>query len=269
MMLWRVARELTRRLPEWEPSAKLSLAIALPLLILLLALGFFGPDGLQFPARIGAFGLLVTLQLLFLYANRRHASPYHQAQQAFIAGDYEAARALLEAAPDRGRASVDALLLLGNAYRNLGRFSQSQAALTRALEIKPERHLALFSRGKLCLAQGEYAAACHYFERAIQAGAPDVARFDWGQACFLLGEYDAAARQLRDAMPALAEDPAQLLLIQYYLHGMKSGELPDDGLIRDNIPFWRREAEKYADTAYGAHLSEVARELDAAVERSA
>ena len=58
MMLWQVARDLTRRLPESETPAKVSLAIALPLLIMLLGMGFFGPESLQLPARIGAFGLL-------------------------------------------------------------------------------------------------------------------------------------------------------------------------------------------------------------------
>ena len=96
MMVWQAARDLTRRLPEWDASAKLSLAIAVSLLFLLLVVGFIGPDPLRFPARIGAFGLLVTIQLLFLWANRRDASPYHQAQQHFIDGDYHTARALLE-----------------------------------------------------------------------------------------------------------------------------------------------------------------------------
>ena len=106
MMLWQVARDLTRRLPEWETPAKISLAIALPLLIILLGIGFFGPESLQLPARLGAFGLLITIQLLFLWSNRRDASPYHQAQQHFIAGEYQAARELLEAIPERGRASA-------------------------------------------------------------------------------------------------------------------------------------------------------------------
>ena len=131
MMIWQVARDLTRRLPEWEASAKLSLAIAIVLLLLLLAVGFAGPAAIQFPARIGAFLLLVTIQLLFLWGNRRDASPYHQAQQRFIAGDYAGARDLLETMPDRGRASVDALVLLGNSYRHLAQFDAAQAALRR------------------------------------------------------------------------------------------------------------------------------------------
>ena len=268
MMFWRVARDLTRPLPTWDASSKLSLAIAAPLMPLLLALGFFGPAALQLPARIGAFGLLVAIQLLFLYANRREASPYHQAQRCFIAGDYQAARELLESTPDRGRASVDALILLGNTYRNLGDFGSSQAAIARALTLKPERHLALFSLGKLNLVQGQYGSACDCFERAIQCGAPDIARFDWGQASYLLGKRDEAARRLLDARESLAEDPAQLLLAGYYLRELDAGDAPEGGRIRENLQHWRREAAKYAATPYGLHLSQVVSDLEAELEKS-
>ncbi len=268
MMVWQVARHLTRRLPEWDASAKLSLAVAILLLFLLLAVGFLGPEALQFPARIGAFGLLVTIQLLFLWGNRRDASPYHQAQQRFIAGDYPAARALLERLPGSGRASVDVLVLLGNTYRHLGQFDMSLSALNRALAIKPRHDLALFSMGKLYLVQGEPAAACEYFERAINAGAPDIVRFELGQSHLLLGNNDEAAKHLQAARSALADDPAQLLLLQYYLQELQAGGFPDSGLIRENLPFWRGEAAKYSATPYGLHLSEIVAKLEAALENS-
>lgn len=268
MMVWQVARDLTRRLPEWDASAKLSLAIAILLLILLLGIGFLGPQAIRFPARIGAFGLLVTIQLLFLWGNRRDASPYHQAQQHFIARDYQAARELLEALPDRGRASVDALVLLGNTYRHLNQFESARSALTRALEIKPQHDLALFSSGKLHLVQGEYAAASEYIERAIEAGAPEIVRFELGQARFLLGEYAEAARQLTAARSSLADDPAQLLLLQFYLWALGAGDMPTDDLIFENIEHWRLEAREYSVTPYGAHLSDVERELRHALENS-
>ncbi len=265
MMLWRAARDLTRRLPEWERSTKLSLAIAAPLLLFMLALGVFGPSEMQFPARIGAFGLLVTIQLLFLYANRRQASPYHEAQQRFIAGDYDAARAILESLPDRGRASADALILLGNTYRHLGQYESSRAALTRALTIKPESHLGLFSLGKLHLVQGDYADACVLFERAIKAGAPEIIRFEWGQALYLLGDHDKASERMLDASVAIAEDPALMLLVEYYHWLMDAGSQPDEQSIREQLPQWRNDARKYAGTPYGDHLSKVVRELEAAL----
>jgi len=267
MMFWQVARDLTRRLPEWDASAKLSLAIAIGLLLLLLAVGFAGPAAIQFPARIGAFLLLVTIQLLFLWGNRRDASPDHQAQQRFIAGDYPGARDLLETMPDRGLASVDALVLLGNSYRHLAQFDPAQHALARALEIKPSHDLALFSMGKLNLVRGEYAAACESIERAISAGAPDIVRFELGQARFLLGRADEALRHLTVARAALDEADARLLLLQYYLCELSAGDMPACDFIGEHIQHWRLEARKFADTSYGAHLSTVVSDLGAAREK--
>lgn len=266
MMLWQVGRDLTRRLPEWEAPAKLSLAIAVPLLILLLGLGFLGPETIQGPARIGAFGLLITIQLLFLWANRRDASPYHQAQRHYVAGDYQAARDLLETMPAGGRASADALVLLSNTYRNLGNFNLAQSALNRALELKPQHDLAQFSVGKLHLVQGDYRAACAYFKGAIGAGAPVLVRFELGQAHFLLADHDEALRQFLHARSALSDDPLQSLMLNCYLHKLNAGDMPSSACIRDHIQFWRCEALKYSDTPYGTHLAEIISELSAELE---
>jgi tetratricopeptide (TPR) repeat protein len=266
MMLWQLARDLTRRLPEWDAPAKLSLAIALALLILLLGIGFVGPDAIRLPARFGAFGLLITMQLLFLWANRRDASPYHLAQQHFINGDYQAARDLLESMPERGRASADALVLLGNTYRNVGKFSSAQSALQRALSLKPQHTLALFSIGKLQLVQGEYHAACEYITRAIDAGAPEHVRFELGQAYYLLADHDEALRQLVAARSELADDSIQCLLLSTYLHRLDAGDLPACAAGQAHARFWRDEAHRYSNTPYGAHLAEMLGGLDPARE---
>jgi len=268
MMFRHLARDLTRRLPEWDASAKIALAIAILLLLLLLAVGFLGPSAIRLPARFGAFGLLVSIQLLLLWGNRRDASPYHQAQQHFIAGEYPAARALLESVPERGRASVDPLVLLGNTYRHLGQFELCRSALSRALELKPGHSLARYSIGKLELALGNYGTASDCFQGAIAAGAPDIVDFDLGQARYLAGDGDAALTNLTQARAALAEEPAQLLLLQYYMHALHAGAWPDQQLIDENLKHWRDEADKYAETPYGRHLSAVVGRLDAEQERA-
>ena len=266
MMLWQLARDLTRRLPEWDAPAKLSLAIALALLILLLGIGFFGPEAVQLPARFGAFGLLITIQLLFLWANRRDASPYHLAQQHFINGEYQAARDLLESMPERGRASADALVLLGNTYRNLGNFSSARSAFKRALSLKPRHALGLFSAGKLHLVQGEYRGAREYITRAIHAGAPELVRFELGQAHFLLADHDEALRQFVDARSAVADDPVKCLMLNVYLHTLNARGLPACAVVQESIQFWRDEARRYSDSPYGAHLAEMIGDLDLASE---
>ena len=151
-------RELARRRTAWDAPLKWSLGLAGLLLVALLVLGFAGPEEIRQPARIGAFGSLVTLQLLFLWGNRRDLSPYHQAQAHFIAGDYQAAREILEAIPESGRASVDALTLLGNSYRHLGQFETSGRALERALALKPESSFGAFQHGEIAPGQGRLRA---------------------------------------------------------------------------------------------------------------
>ena len=255
-------RDLGRRLPEWDAPVKLALALALALLLLLGALGFWGPREVRVPARVGGFGLLITLQVLFLYANRRDISPYHQAQECFVAGDYQAARAILEGIPETSRESVDALILLGNCYRHLGSFEKSAAALERSLQLKPDHHLALFSRGKLSLVLGEYGSAAANIARALDAGAPSIVRFELGQAHMLAGERELAVAQFRAVEPELADDPALALALRQYLHRLGERERPSVDMTRAGIFHWRGEAKKYAMTPYGEDLRLLLDELE-------
>ena len=257
MMLRQIARQVRRRAPNWDPSVRIAFVLALALLILLLGLGFAGPPPLQMPARIGAFGLLITLQLLFLWGSRRDISPYHQAQRHFIDGDYEAARAILARLPDDGRESVDALTLLGNACRHLGLFQQSRQALRRALDLKPRHHLALFSYGKLLLAQGECAAAAAQVRASLEAGAPDLVRFELGQCCFLLGDTQTAREQFLAARSHLDDMPAQLAMADVYLWQLDGASDAKPAMADELRQYWRDEAQKYAATPYGAHLREM------------
>ncbi|MCY4145505.1 MAG: tetratricopeptide repeat protein [Chloroflexi bacterium] len=252
MMLRHFLRDLPRRAPEWDKPTRLAVVMAVALLAILLMVGLTGPPPAQLPARLGAFGLLVTLQLLFLWGNRRDISPYHQAQQRFIAGDYAAARSLLAALPEGGRESVDALVLLGNSCRNLGQFAQAQRALQRALDSQPRHHLALFSMGKLLMMQGQYRAAREFIEAALAAGSPDIVRFELGQCHFLAGDEQAAREQFLAVRPRLQEFPEQAALLEHYLHqlGVAKAAQVDSEVIQ----YWRGEAQKAADTAYGEHL---------------
>lgn len=260
-------RDSARRLPEWDAPVKFALALALSLLIVLVALGFGGPQEIRFPARIGAFGLLVTLQGLWLWANRRDISPYHQAQSHFIDGDYQAARNILESIPESSRVSVDALVLLGNCYRHLGLYDKCGDTLAQALQMKPNHHLALFSRGKLRLVLGDYDRAASSILLALDAGAPQIVRFELGQAYFLQGEFKQAAPQLSAAAAALAGDPAPTLLTSLYLFRIGESERPGAELIHAGIDHWRAEAERYRKFPYGEALRGSVEELDTFLAR--
>ena len=256
-------RDVARRLPDWEAPAKLSLALALLLFIVMLVLGLGGPQIVQLPARIGAFGLLITAQLIVLWGNRREISPYHKAQQHFIVGEYQAARSILEAIPESSRESVDALVLLGNCYRHLSLFGSSHASLARALQLKPQHHLALFSAGKLNLVCGEYTEARDTILQALDAGTPDIVHFELGQISFLLGDQDGSRMHFNHVRAEIAEQPAQLLLLQYYMFCQSEAERPSRSLIREGVDYWRNEANKFSGTSYGDHLQLACEKLDA------
>ena len=253
-MLRRALRGLTRGIPEWDFASKAALGLGVALLLLMLPLGFLGPEPIQLPARIGAFGLLLTIQLLILWGNRRVISPYHQAQQHFINGNYARARDILETVSESGRTSVDALALLGNAYRHLGQFDQSRAALEHALGLKPDYHFALYGLGKLCLVVGDYEAAGRLIAKALRFGAPDVVQFDLGQAFYLLGDVEKSNHYFSNVRAAVADEPSQAMLLDYYRHQMGAGKRPSSRAVRGHLQFWRQEARKYRKTPYGAAL---------------
>ena len=247
-------RHALRGLPAWDRASRLSLALAVVLLIGLLALGFGGPAELQFPARIGAFGCLLTLQLLFFWGNRRSVSPYHQAQRQYMAGEYAAAREILEAMPRGTRQSVDALILLGHCYRQLNIFDSAKAVIDHALELKPGYHYALFAKGKLSLVSGSFAEAAQQLKAASEAGAPDVTVFELGQACFMVGDRDAARAHFSRFLLAESDEDAKIMLSQFYLHAMDAAIIQRPEAGPQLIQHWRDEAERYAETAYGAAL---------------
>lgn len=254
MMVTHLVRSLQQRVPTWDRPSKLAFFSGIILLPLMLILGFFGPEPIRIPARVGAFGLLLTLQLVILWGNRRLISPYHEAQQHFMNGDHTSARDILEQIPLDDKISVDALVLLGNTYRHLGQFDDSIAVIQRALEIKPEYHFALYGLGKTLLVTGEYEDASNFITKALFQGAPDVVQFDLGHAYYLLGDYQQAAHHFSNILSLMEDEPSQLLFVQYYLYKMQVGEPPARRLIESHLEYWQNEAIKYHSTLYGMAL---------------
>jgi tetratricopeptide (TPR) repeat protein len=254
MMIRHLIRSLRMRVPTWDTPSKLAFAFGITLLPLMLILGFMGPEPIQIPARVSAFGLLLTLQLVILWGNRRLLSPYHEAQQHFMNGDYQTARDVLEQIPLDDKVSVDALVLLGNTYRHLGQFDDSITVVDRALAHQPDYHFALYGMGKTLLVTGQYEDASNFITKALSHGAPDVVQFDLGHAYYLLGDFRRANHHFTNILSLVGDEPAQLLLVQYCLHKMNIGEQPPRRLIQSNLEYWQNEATKYHSTLYGVAL---------------
>src|SRR5262245_39829111 len=111
----------------WDKPSQIGLITALVLLLITLFIGTFGPLDLKQPARIGAVGLIIVIQVIIMWTNRGMVTPYTQAQRAYLAENFEAARDVLEAVRLAGKADARDLTLLGNTYRQLGQLEASEA----------------------------------------------------------------------------------------------------------------------------------------------
>lgn len=254
MMIRHLTRSLRARVPTWDRPTQVAFATGVILFPFMLILGFAGPEPIQIPARAGAFGLVLSLQLVFLWGNRRMLSPYHEAQQYFMNADYAAAKDVLEQIPLDDRISVDALVLLANTYRHLGQYTDSITVAERALEEKTDYHSALYGLGKTYMVIGQYADASNFITKALSMGAPDVVQFDLGHVYYLSGDYQRAVHHINNILLLIHDEPTHLLLAQYMLFQMQAGEQPSKRLIERYINHWQNEADKFKNTPYSDAL---------------
>lgn len=248
----RVLLSLFREIPKWDKSAQFSLGIAIIMLIIDLIILATVPDLLT-QAMIGAAGLLLTIQVIFMWGNRNLVTPYTQAQRHFIDGEFEQVISVLKQyIADEEKPEVDALVLLGNAYRNLGQLHESEAILRIALARRKNYHFALYGVAKIRLAKADYGEAIKHLETAIDNGAPDVIRFDLAHAMLRSGQEDEAISIFREFV-ASAES-FRALFAQYVLF-VNGGKKPSEELIRAGLPFWEAEIQRFADTSYGETIT--------------
>ncbi|QPC80727.1 tetratricopeptide repeat protein [Phototrophicus methaneseepsis] len=247
-----------RQFRTWDLASRISFVMALILFWLALGVLSFGPDAIRDYALAGVVGLLLVMQLIVLWGNRTMVTPYTQAQRHYMAGEFQAARDVLEASIEemghaRKKTSSETLTLLGNVYRQLGDLTKSQQLLRDALKISPKSHFSHYGFGRTLLAQGDYAAAVDHIQQAIALGAPPVIEFDLGHAYVRLGEREAAVTALQNALDHTDETHRRLMAL-FWLHQMGLSEQPDVDLIQAGLPFWQQEAHQFAKTPYGRQL---------------
>lgn len=240
---------------QWERPVQVGFVLALILSLVVLAVVLTGPRDLRQPAMIGLIGLVIALQVIFMWANRGLVTPFTRAQRAYLAGDLETACRLLEALHDEGAASVQALTLLGNAYRQLGELERSERVLLEALEVEPNHYFPLYGFGRTLLVEGRYSEAAEMLRRAAEAGAPGVVQLDLGEVLYRQDEKESAREALIAGLPA-AEDAPRRLMGAYLLYRMGSAEPPDPELIQQGLVFWQANAERFAATPYGQALAQ-------------
>lgn len=250
-------REMLR---DWDRPSRAAFLIALALILVMLVVASLGPAALRQPALIAAGGLFIIAQIIVMWGNRGMVTPYTRAQRAYVAGDLETARSLLEAQRASGQADVQALTLLGNTYRQSGRLDDSAAVLQEALDLRPGHYFPLIGFGRTLLAMGHYGEAAEILEKALFAGAPQVVQFDVGEIRYRQGLRDEAVELLQSARPFLRE-PYHIMMAEYLLFQSGAAEQPPRELIERGLPFWEASAERFHDTPYGQALLQDVRSL--------
>lgn len=249
----RVLVGLLREIPKWERATQVALLIAIIMLLIDLVILSTVPD-LQTQAMIGAVGLLLAIQAIFMYGNRNMVTPYTKAQRHFMAGEFEQVVSVLKQyIEEEEHPVIDALVLLGNSYRNLGQLHESEAVLRIALARRKNYHFALYGVAKIRLAKGDYNEAIKHLETALNNGAPDVIRFDLAHTMLRNGNESEAIAIFREF--TASPETFRALFAQYVLF-VDGGEKPSSELIEVGLPFWDAEIQRFANTPYGEAIAE-------------
>lgn len=251
----RLSARLVRWLRTWDRPSQMALGLALLFLLISVFLAAFGSGAIRQAALVSAAGLFILMQGIILWGNRGMVTPYTQAQRHFLAGDFDSARLVLESLRDTGKADADALTLLGNTYRQLGRLDNSETVLRQAIVMSPSHHFSLYGFGRTLQAKGDYAQAAQVLQNALTSGAPPLVQFDLGEIHFRQGLYDEAKILLQAAKPHLQE-PYRVLMADYLLYRLGTSTPPNGEQIRQGLPYWQAYADKFRDTPYGAALAE-------------
>lgn len=262
----RLTAFLLRNFRSWERSAQLAILLAFTLIILTILALFFGPTDLRQPALIGLIGLLISSQLIFMWANRGMVTPYTQAQRFYLAEDFANAREVLEGAlAASDKVDLQVLTLLGNTYRQLGLLDKSEEVLTKAVELRPFDHFSRYGFGRTLLVKGDYAPAADNISQALDAGAPPIVQFDLGEARYRQGFADEARLALELARDS-TQETGRDLMTHYLLYQLGSGEKPSRELIAAGLPYWRDHAVRFAHTPYGEALWDDVKQMQAFLE---
>lgn len=238
---------------EWlfgkTAADRITLAVGIPFLILLVLLGILTRDYvlLVFCILI-AFSISSLNRPLLKKINLGIAYLFNRAAHYQLKGDYERAAQLYTASIDRQPGNINYYLARGICYLAIGQKSRAQADVERALKIDPNHLLALQLRGELHMLEKEYDAALERFGQA-QALNPNwaVPYFDRASALLERGDPQAALADFNKAVALQSRMPFFYLirsLAHFRLGDLKSahedqdlavGMSPDESLVMVDV----------------------------------
>jgi tetratricopeptide (TPR) repeat protein len=251
----KITAYLIRAFRSWERSTQFAFVIAFILLIISLIVVLSSSGSLRQSALIGFVGLIIALQIIFMWGNRTMVTAYTLAQRRFLAGDFIGTRDILEQHHQAGKPDVSSLTLLANTYRQLGMLDKSEEIVKKALALRPFDHFPLYSFGRTLLIRGLFTQAIDTFRQALQAGAPSIIEFDLGEALYRNGDFDAAVEILAKTRNP-QQEPFRLLMTDYLLFRMGRGDRPHADEVTAGLQYWQELAARFHDTPYGQILAD-------------
>jgi tetratricopeptide (TPR) repeat protein len=226
----------------------------------LIALSFVLPAESQVVPVVLLFVLMLVMQGIILWNMWQQNPLVRQARRLYMAADFEGVIELVEQAEPAAREQTMAAVLLGNAYRQMGQLSESERVLLAAHEADPDVPYAAYGLARTLLVMGQYVEAAELIVHALDKRGQPVIVSDLGHAQYRAGQMDAARASLEQA-DAIKIEPGRALLTRYLLWRLSDQPAGDDLKERlerydHGIPALEVEAERFADTPYGAALSE-------------
>ena len=222
----KITAYLVKAFRNWERSTQFAFTMAFILLLISFGVVLVSSGSLRQSALIGFVGLIIALQIIFMWGNRTMVTAYTQAQRHYLVEDFIGARDILEAFHNNNNPDVNSLTLLANTYRQLGILDKSEEIVKKALALRPFDHFPLYSFGRTLLIRGLYAQAIDMLKQALEAGAPSIVEFDLGEALYRNAEFDASA-EVFERIRNPQQEPFRLLMTDFLLYRMGRSDAPN------------------------------------------
>lgn len=212
-----------------------------------------------FPWGIGLVAIIVGLQILILRQGTRPTSS--EAQRLYLAGQFEQAAQVLESQLAIAPNDPQALTLLGNTYRQMGRVEASEQRLREAVTQDPANWMACYGLGRTVMVQGHYQEAAKLIETALQHGGRKSLRAELALALYYAGAPNEAKRVATQAARRLNAEAYRVLITNYVLYQLAAHEaeraLAKQVIHRtsDGLAYWQAQAERFAQTHYGQRVA--------------
>lgn len=235
-------------------------------LVFILALNI-ADETIHTPLLVAGAFVMVGGQLFLLLRNGVIRNDFHQAQSAFMKGDYQTAvRFLQDYLRSQDTPDLKALTLLGNTQRQLGNLDLSERHLREAIDLEPQNAFPLYGLGRTLLAKGKFSEAARFIQQALeQPTSRKSIRVELALALHYAGaESSEIVALCRQTARILRIETHRVLMANYLLYQHLDENRLDERQVAKRIihhtvsglAFWQSEAQRHAQTPFGERLKE-------------